>query len=226
MRQFTASLVIASAAGIAAAGVTNPYTENFEAGANGWTDIAGGALNEVATGGVDGSAYVNTAYSFNGSADGDLAVLFRGNAPGQNASGGAFAGDWIAGGVTNLSFDIRHNGPAPLTFFARIATNTFGAPFPAAVAVNFAPVFAGGFTTVSIDINPANPAFVTFEESSFETIFSNVGFIQIGVLTPDGFGVNPAEFDFDLDNVRIVPAPGAFSVLAGLGLAATRRRRA
>ena len=100
MRQFTASLVIASAAGIASAGVTNPYSEGFEAGANGWTDIANDALNEVATGGVDGSAYVNTSYSFNGSADGDLAVLFRGNAPGQNASGGAFAGDWLAGGVT------------------------------------------------------------------------------------------------------------------------------
>ena len=51
-----------------------------------------------------------------GAAD-DFLVMFRGETgPGTgNASGGAFAGDWIAAGATEFSFRIRHNSASPLT---------------------------------------------------------------------------------------------------------------
>jgi len=94
-----------------------------------------------------------------------------------------------------------------------------------ASSVNFAPVFAGQWTEVSIDISAANPQFVTYEGSTFESIFSNVGFIQIGVVAPDSLIGDPTLFDLGLDNVAIVPAPAGLLALAPAGLLAGRRRR-
>ncbi len=228
MNATTASIAtIVLSAGVASAGSVAPFTETFENGASNWLD--GGFLpaGEVATGGVDNSAYITAQTGFEFAEEGGFNVAYRGNTgffPGTDASDGAFNGDWISSGVTNFSFDIRHDITAPVTVFARIAANTMGAPFPGAVAVAFQPVFAGQWTTVSFAIDPNNPAFVSFEGSDFESVFSNVGFIQIGIATPDGLIGDPSVFSVDLDNVSIVPAPAGFAVLLPC-LAAVRRRR-
>jgi hypothetical protein len=211
----------------ASAGSVSPFTETFEDGASNWLDSGFAPATEVATGGVDNSAYITGQTGFEFSDSGDFNVVFRGNPglfPGTDASDGAFIGDWISSGVTNFSFDIRHNINQPVTFFARIAADTNGAAFPGAVAVAFQPVLPGQWTTVSIDIDPNNPAFVSFSGSDFESIFSRVGFIQIGLAAPDGLLGDPSLFSVDLDNVSIVPAPAGLALLVP-GLIATRRRR-
>jgi hypothetical protein len=221
-----AALVVTSAA---IAGPTNPFTETFDSGASNW--LGGGFLPpaEFATGGVGDSGYIQAQTGFEFSDPEAFNVAFRANKgllPGTDASGGAFIGDWIDAGVTNLSFSVRHDIPVPVTVFVRIAADSFGAPFPGAVAINFSPVFAGQWTDISIDINEANPQFVTYEGSSFQSILSNVGFLQIGVTAPDALLGDPTIYNIDLDNVAIVPAPAGAAALGTLALAAARRRRA
>ena len=227
MRLFTAASLLAITSSICAAGTVAPFTEDFEDGASNWLDAGFLPAGEVATGGVDNSAYITGQTGFEFAEEDGFNVVFRGNTgffPGTDASDGAFNGDWISSGITNLSFSVRHDITGPVTFFARIAPNSNGAPFPGAVAVAFQPVFAGQWTNISIDIDPNNPAFVSFEGSSFETVFSNVGFIQIGIATPNGLIGDPSLFAVDLDNVSIIPAPAGLAILLP-GLAAIRRRR-
>lgn len=219
--------VIALLPAIATAAPALPFTETFDTGANNW--LGGDFLpaTEVAAGGIGNSAFISAQTGFEFAEPDGFNVVFRGNTgffPGTDASDGAFNGNWIDAGVTNLSFSVRHDISQPVTFFARIAANTNGAPFPGAVAIAFQPVVAGEWTTISLDISPSNPAFVSFEGSTYESVFSNVGFIQIGVATPNGLVGDPSLFTVDLDNVSIIPAPAGLALLVP-GLAAVRRRR-
>lgn len=223
----TAALLAAAAASAALAAPTVPFTETFDTGANNW--LSGDFLppTEFATGGVGNSGYIQSQTGFEFSEEDAFNVAFRGNKgffPGTDASDGAFIGDWIDAGVTNLSFAVRHDIPVPVTFFVRVAADSFGAPFPGAVAVAFQPVFAGQWTTLSFDISPDNPAFVSFEGSTFEAVFSNVGFIQVGVSAPEALLGDPSLYNIGLDNVSIIPAPAALMALAPV-LAFGRRRR-
>jgi len=220
----TALFTVAALAGAAFANV-DPFTETFETNA-GWNDGEFNPLTEVASGSSDGTSYVSTTRTFANTDPGSFDVLFRGEPsvlPGliPDASGGAFGGDYISSGITQLSFDIRHNGVAPVNFFARFAPPT---RFPGGIAVEFVPVFAGSWTTVTLDISSTSPNFVSFEGMTYEDVFENVGLIQIGVDSTNLAGV-PADFTFDLDNVAITPTPGVTGVLAIGGLIAARRRR-
>ena len=224
---FAPLLAIALSATLASAGSVAPFTEDFEDGASNWLDSGFLPAAEVATGGVNNSAYITAQAGFEFADVDGFNVIFRGNTgffPGTDASDGAFNGDWISSGVTSLSFSIRHNITQPVTLFARIAANSNGAPFPGAVAIAFQPVAAGEWTSISFDINPNNPAFVSFEGADFESVFSNVGFVQFGIATPQGLIGDPSLFSVDLDNVSIVPAPAGTALLA-TGMLAIRRRR-
>jgi MYXO-CTERM domain-containing protein len=217
-------IALAATAGHAAA-VVVPFTETFETTA-GWanTDFAEPTL--VASGGLDGSSYISTQRSFANSTAGSFEVLFRGEPsliPGitPDASGGAFIGNWIDAGVDNISFDIRHNGVAPVNFFVRVANV---ARFPGAVAVAFQPTLAGQWTTISLDLSLDSPNFVSFEGADYNAVFSNAGIIQIGI-DAGALGGVPGEFTFELDNVTITPAPGAALALVAAGGLVGRRRR-
>lgn len=227
-RRLSVSLAVSlAAASVALGGPTVPFTETFDNGASNWLTGDFAPPTTFASGGVGDSGFIRSFTGFQFNDPESLNVIFRGNKgffPGTDASDGAFIGNWIDAGVTNLSFSVRHNIPGPVTFFARIAADTFGAAFPGAVAVAFQPVFAGQWATISIDIDPNNPAFVTFEGSTYNAVFSNVGFIQIGVIAPDALLGNPTIWDVDLDHVSIVPAPAALFALAPV-LAGVRRRR-
>ncbi|MEM1186354.1 MAG: hypothetical protein AAGI53_15295 [Planctomycetota bacterium] len=219
-----AILAMAMATGVAAANVDD-FTETFETNA-GWIDGGFTPLTEVASGSSDGTSYVTTNRSFLNTDPGSFDVLFRGEPsvlPGiiPDASGGAFQGDYISSGITQLSFDVRHNGVAPVNFFVRIAPPT---RFPGAIAVEFVPVFGGSWTTVTIDISSSSFNFVSFEGFTYDDIFDDVGLIQIGIDSTNLAGI-PGDFTFDLDNVSITPTPGVTGVLAIGGLVAARRRR-
>jgi hypothetical protein len=116
---------------------------------------------------------------------------------------------------------VRNNAPAPVNFFARFVSP---AGFPGAVAVEFAPVLPGAWTEITIPIDPANPQFISFETSDFNTIFSSIGRIQVGVQVPASLAGNPGSFSFDLDQVSIVPEPASVMLLMGLGVLGLRRR--
>lgn len=224
----TTAMVVSLAPNLVWAGLSNPYTESFDAGAANW--LGGDFLpaGEVASGGVGDSGYITAQTGFEFNDPDSFNIVFRGNTglfPGTDASEGNFFGNWIAGGVTELSFSIRHNISEPVTIITRIAHDSMGAPFPGAVALTFAPVLPGEWTEIRIAIDPNNPSFVSFENSTFQDVFSDVGFIQIGVAAPAGLLGDPGVFDFGLDNVRIVPAPAGGGLLGVFGLALSRRRR-
>jgi hypothetical protein len=212
-------LVSAPAASHAA---TVPFTEDFTTTVSNWADnSAMNLLNHVASGGPDGGSYASASTALAGTS----MVLFRAQDE-FNSSGHALEGSWVAHGVAEFSAFVRHNVPVPLNYFAR-----FSGPgnFPGGTAVKFAPVLPGAWTQLKFIINPGNPEFVTFEGSSFNTVFSNVGHVQLGVNVPAALAGNATPYTFDIDKASIagqVPEPSGLltSVIAGIGLMLRPRR--
>lgn len=178
-------------------------------------------LNWVAVGGADGAGYASTSFSFAASVAGDTPVIIRAHDE-FGSSGGAFEGNYIAEGVTELTAFVRHDAVAPINFFVRF---TGPGNFPGAVAVNFVPVLPNQWTPISIQIDAANPQFVTFENSDFNTIFSDIGHIQVGPSVPAALAGSGAVVTFDIDSVSIVPEPATLLVVAGGALCLVCRRR-
>lgn len=213
------ALGMAAAIGMAgsAMAVINPFTETFSSSAANWSSSSAFTpLTYFGSGGPDGSGYASVNYSFANNLPGDQPLVFRGQSN-FGSSGNAFVGNWIAAGVTQFSFSVRHTSTAPMAFFARFAP----AAGPGAVAVFNTAAVAGEWTTYSVSIAPATP--FVYEGTNFNTAFSNVARVQIGVLVDDA--VAGRTVTLDIDNVGIIPAPASALIpLAGL-LAAGRRRR-
>ena len=206
----------------AASAIVVPFTEDFDADSANWFNAAiSSPVGWSSTGGPDGGAYATSDFNFQFTNTDDTPVIFRAQDE-FNSSGNAFAGDWIAGGVTQFSFAVRHNAPAPLTFFARFAGP---ANIPGATAIGFVPALPNVWTTITIDINPFSPQFISFEGQTFEAAFGDIGHLQIGVSVPEGVGGLDQAFTFDLDKPTVIPAPSAAGLFALVGAAALRRRR-
>ena len=207
-------------------GAAVPFTEDFTTGAANWGDNSGvSLLTHTAAGGPDGGAYASTSKSLE-NLGGQSAVLFRAQDE-FNSSGHALEGNWVAQNVGQFSTYVRHNAPQPLSYFTR-----FSGPgnFPGGTAVKFVPVLPNTWTLLTFDIRANNPEFVTFEGSSFNTVFSNVGHVQVGVSVPAALNTNTTAFTFDIDKASIiqaVPEPTTFAIgfLAGLALLGVRRTR-
>lgn len=213
-----AATALVAASSVQAA--TVPFTEDFAADNANWKDAAGADLSFVATGGPDGSSYVSTPFSFaNANTDDDLTVL-RGQ-DNFDSSADAFVGNWIADGVTTLTMKVRHNGIAPINFFVRLAS-PFN--FPGAAAIDFVPVLPNTWTEVSFDVTSSSIQLITFEGSDYNTVFSNIGNIQLGVRTPAAMAGFTAPVTFDLDQPTITPEPASLALLGLGGLAMLRRR--
>jgi len=218
--RFAASACVLSF-GASSFALTLPFTEDFAADAASWRDAAGtSTLDWFSSGGVDDGAYASGVFNFVNAQDGDTPITLRGHAA-FGSSGGAFVGDWLDEGVSELSFFVRHDVGAPVDFFARLVSS---ANFPAALAFVGA-VPAGEWTQVTIPIDPANPQWESFSGSNFNTIFSNIGNIQIGAIVDGSLAGLDQEFRFDLDRVSIIPSPGGAALLALAGVAGMRRRR-
>lgn len=186
---------------------TVPFIEDFNTASSDWRGADGTeVLVIMAEGGPDGSAYISETFNFFGSSEGDTPVIFRAQDE-FGSSAGAFEGDWINDGVASFSLFIRHDALVPLTFFAR-----FASPFnyPGATAINFAPVQPNAWTKFSFHIDPNNPQFISFEGSDFNSVFSNIGHIQLGFYVPLELAGLDSDYTFDLDNAMIAPNRDAF----------------
>jgi hypothetical protein len=222
MKHKTTGVIAGAWAGFAAAGVsgaTVPFTEDFSTGVSNWRDAAGqDALAWFASGGRDRGAYVSTTYLVPAPPPALGAILFRAQDE-YGSSGGAFEGNWIADGVSEFSFFIRHDAPVALGVFARFAGP---ANFPGAAGVAFAPVPPGTWTQIVIPISPSSPN-IFLEGVTYEQVFSDIGHVQVGVSpTAELAGLT---ITVDLDKVSIVPGPWAMALLAAAGLAPSGRRR-
>lgn len=219
-RRILAAVVCASVAH-AAAGATNPFTEEFVSDAAGWRDIDGlDTLTWVATGGFDGGSYVSTTWTVPDPLPAFGATLFRAQDE-FGSSGGAFEGNWISDAhVKAFSFRLRHDGSEAIDVFARFSGP---ANFPGAAGVPFFSIEPDAWTEITIPIFDGSPNLI-FEGPglTFADVFANIGHVQVGIIpTADLIGES---ITFDLDKVSITPAPAAWVPL-GLALVAARRRR-
>lgn len=217
--------VLATSAGSALA-VTS-FTETFNSNASNWLNGDSNAPIYVPSGGIDDSGYISfIAPDFNSGSGGfgdPLKLMFRANAA-NDASGGAFVGNWLAGDIQTFSIAVRHNYSTPLNLYTRFA-GTAGA---GASLANVYSIEPNTWTTITISITDSNPPFTSYGSSNFDGVFSNVQNLQIGLYLP-------ADTDFsgltmDIDNVAIVvPEPHTYA-LGIVGLIAcfvfTWRRRA
>ena len=214
-------LVLVAAAGVQAAVV--PFTEDFTAGSANWKFDPAGLTDStwVPAGGPDASAYISQDFNFLNSGSGDTPAFFRAQDD-FDSSGDAFVGDWISQGVTQFSMWVRHNAPEPVTFFTRFATP---GNFPGADAVEFVPVAPNTWTLITFEISAAATNIV-YEgpASTFESVFGDVGNVQIGAFVSDTMAGIDQTYTFDLDQASIVPEPATLSLM-GLVLLGFLRRR-
>lgn len=206
------------------------FTETFDTNDANWLDGDSGVPTYSATGGVGNSGYIswNPVPDFNSGPGGfgdPLKITFRGNGS-NNASGGAFVGDWLSSGVTEISLAIRHNNASPLNLYARLNSG-FGAAASIGNGLASTLIAPNTWTTITIPITDTNPPFVSYGAGTFNSVFSNMNDLQFGLYLPAN-----TEFSglvVDLDNVSIVavPEPGTLGLmsLGLLGLVLGRRSR-
>ncbi len=231
-KPIVAALFLTLVSGSAAA-VTVPFTEEFSTDVAGWEDNENNPLAFNAAGGPDGSSYATSTFNFFGFVEpfpGAGPILYRAQDE-DNASGGAFIGDWIAAGVTQVSVFVRHSASQALNFGMRVA-NTVN--FPAAF-IDSADglVQPNVWTEVIFDTDPNNPLCTP---ESFGPGFTcagalvNVAHLQFGTDAPAGLDLIDADILFDIDKVSLIaaapePTTGLLALggLAGLAFAGRRR---
>lgn len=215
MRSITTAAVAAAAlaAAPALAAPAVPAIEDFENGLGGFAG-SGGPATLVTDAGNTFAAVTRSVPAQGGPGFGAETVLAN------NTPGNIFAGDFLAGDITSLRFDVRHDADVPLTFSLRLAQP---ANFPSAIVFNPTVVIAGDeFVTLKYFIDPDNPLFFGAGTDPSITL-SDIQNIQLLVDNPV---VAPAfDVTFEFDNVRTVPAPAGVGALGVAGLAASRRRR-
>jgi hypothetical protein len=183
-----------------ASATTVPFTEAFTADAANWRDRPGAATATwFETGGADGGGYISEDFNFVASTDLDPPIVLLRGQSNFNSSGNNFFGDWIGDGVTEFRVWVRHDAPADVVFFARFASP---AAFPGAFA-ELGTVAEDSWTELTLAITADNPQFITFEGADFETVFSDIGRIQVGVFVPPEVAGQDAERNFDVDLVAI-----------------------
>jgi hypothetical protein len=218
--------VATSAAGVHAA---PPFAEDFTGGTANWRFSTAIDLTAVGSGGPDSSPYVSRTFSFSSltNPNATSAIIFRAQDE-FNSSGVAYAGNWPALGVDEVSVYVRHSAPEPLVYNARFANP---ANFPGASYFS-APVPANVWTQLTFDVTPSSPQLAdpTYEgTNSYAAVMSNIGHMQFGVNIPQSLVGSTTAYTFDLDAVRVnvVPEPATAGLLAVAGgaLALVVRRR-
>lgn len=197
-----------------------PFTEMFTENSSNWFNGSGtAAANWSPAGGPDGSAFASSTGSFLTVNTNDPILFFRAQDE-FGSSNGAFVGNWVADGVTQFSAWVRHDTGVPLNFFVRFASPN---NFPGANQVFVVPVDSGMWTQLTAPL--PNPTLIFEGPFTYGQVFSNIGHVQVGVITPAALAGMDQTFVFDLDDVSIVPEPAILLSLVVAGAALIGRRR-
>ncbi len=196
-----------------------PFTEDFTSGASNWLNGSSAAPTWSATGGVDDGGYISAPGAI--SAGGFGTIVFRGNAA-VDASGDAFVGNWLTGGVSTFSAFVRHDAPVALNFYARLDAGSGRA----ASSVDFS-VPVGSWYQLNIPITEAS--FQSYGAAgtgtaAFNSVFSSILNVQFALSSTQDPSTAGQTYDVSLDRVGIVPEPSiaALGSLALLGFLASR----
>ena len=188
-----------------------PFTEDFTSGAANWLNGSSAAPTWSATGGVDGGGYISAPGAI--SAGGFGTIVFRGNGA-ADASGDAFVGDWITGGVSTFSAYISHDAPVALNFYARLDAGSGRA----GSSVDFS-VAPGDWFQLNLPIANSPTSFQSYGAGTFATVFNGIQNVQIALSTTQDPSTAGQIYNVSLDRVATVPEPGTLGlVAAGLGI--------
>ena len=223
LRRTAAIAVCLTAASASAGSIVEPFIETFDNDSANWTNFNGsGNLEWFNSGGPADSAYASGTYNLENASGFFPPVVLRAE-DGSDASGDAFVGDWIASGIVAFTLDIRHDLDQPLTIFGRFATpqNNPGAAAFASVVVE-----PNTWTTVTFDVTETSTDIISFGSGTYESIFSNIGNVQLGFDVPQGLAGQDIPLRLDIDNAGlVVPTPGGAALLGIASLSLVRRRR-
>ena len=201
-RFFLVPLAIAAITIVPAQALIVPFTEDFTTGASNWLNGTNAAPGWSATGGVDGGGYISAPGAI--TAGGFGTIVFRGNAS-ADASGDAFVGDWISGGVSTFSAYL---------FYARLDAGAGRA----ASSVDFS-VAPGAWFQLEIPIVNSSTSFQSYGAGTFATVFNGIQNVQIVLSATQDPSTAGQTYNVSLDRVAIVPEPGTLGLVA-TGLAA------
>ena len=210
-RLFLALLAVAATSIVPAQALVVPFTEDFIAGASNWLNGTNSAPTWSATGGVDGGGFISAPGAI--TAGGFGTIVFRGNAS-ADASGDAFVGNWISGGVSTFSAFLYHDAPVALNFYARLDAGAGRA----ASSVDFS-VAPGAWFQLEIPIVNSSTSFQSYGAGTFATVFNGIQNVQIVLSATQDPSTAGQTYNVSLDRVAIVPEPGTLGLVAS-GLAA------
>jgi hypothetical protein len=205
--------------------VTVPFSEDFATDSAKWKDTASTDLNWSSRGGPDGGSFVSASEVFKGQSLSMGLIVFRGQ-DFFDSSNHAFVGNWLTAGVDRLTAYVRQNTGQPLSFFARVATQS---NFPGVTVQLPTVVPSNTWTKLEFDLSLANPLVIPEGgPGTYQAVLGAVGNVQIGVGNLSAFANDPATYTFDLDKIAIgVPEPGGLLLMAIgaiCGLVVWRRR--
>lgn len=206
--------------------VTIGFTEDFSAGSAEWRDGGSNALQWEENVGPGGEGAVVNPFNFSTATGfGSTSVAFRAqeNFGSEGSSGGNFAGDWLAAGVSAFSFSVFHEAPQAINFNVRFtrSINT-----PGIISNNFS-VPQNQWTEIFIPISPESFQSFSGPPSNFDVAFGDLSRIQISIERPEALQTDDTDYAFRLTNVSVIPEPsaGVLFVATGLGLVLRRRRK-
>src|SRR5678815_1115164 len=158
-----------------------------------------------ATGSYDAGSYASNTFSYFGYTNpfGSGPVLFRAN-DSDNASGDAFVGNWITGGVHTVSAWVYQETGESLTYYMRVAA---AANFPGGVFMNATTVASNTWTELSWTIDPSAPVCIPEGPTSCATVLANVGNLQFGTSFSPTLVANSGAFLLGIDQVTVIPEP-------------------
>jgi hypothetical protein len=199
-----------------------PFVEDFASNNANWLNGASASATWLSAGGVDNGGYITVNITVVNTGFGSAS--FRGNGA-SDASGDAFVGDWLAGGVSLFTAYVRHNAPMNLNIFARLDAGSGRA----GSSVDFA-VAPNSWTQISIPIVDSPSSFQSYGAGTFSTVFTNIQNIQIFLSLTQNSSVFGQIYTIDADQISVVPEPGTIGLAAGawlllIGLRVFRNRK-
>jgi len=185
-----------------------PFSEDFTGGASNWLNGASAAPAWNATGGVDGGGYISAPGAI--AAGGFGTIVFRGNAA-ADASGDAFVGNWLSGGVSTFSAYVSHDAPVALNVYARLDAGAGRA----ASSIDFS-VAPGGWFQLNIPI--AESSFQSYGAAgtgtgAFNSVFSSILNVQVALSSTQDPSTAGQTYSIGLARVGVVPEPGTLWLL-------------